>query len=276
MPYLKLNQTVTALFLITVLIFTVPLSIPAFLSVDYFQHSRLALAWLLACLASPALWSMHQHSLRNTGLIWAIVFSITLIPASLLLPNATVTWLEPYQFSAFIIISTCFGVWLTSTQRLSQALIQFVVLLHIFAFIYAVISVYTYIFAMLDKVSRLDDFLPWGFINIRYWSQVASWALPILPLSLLITPLKQYTSWRLSLYFTLTVWFWILILSVARGSGIGLISAVLITALLFRRSCLPWLKIFLTGAVAGFYAGYCCRYGYQVCLLRVANCVMPP
>lgn len=252
MPYLKLNQTVTALFLITVLIFTVPLSIPAFLSVDYFQHSRLALAWLLACLASPALWSMHQHSLRNTGLIWAIVFSITLIPASLLLPNATVTWLEPYQFSAFIIISTCFGVWLTSTQRLSQALIQFVVLLHIFAFIYAVISVYTYIFAMLDQVQRLDQFLPWGFINIRYWSQVASWALPILPLSLLITPLKQYTSWRLSLYFTLTIWFWILILSVARGSGIGLISAVLITALLFRRSCLPWLKIFLTGAVAGF------------------------
>lgn len=56
----------------------------------------------------------------------------------------------------------------------------------------------------------------------------------------------------MSLYFTLTIWFWVLFLSVARGSGVGLISAVLITALLFRSYCLPWLKIFLTGATAGF------------------------
>lgn len=252
MPNTKPNQFATVLLWMTILSFTVLLSILPFLIADYYNHSRLVLTWLLACLAGPALWSIHKFNLRNTGLNWAIAFSISLFPTSLLSPNGAVTWLEPYQFSAFIISAMCLGIWLTSTQRLHCALKQFVVLLHITAFIYAVFSVYIYIFAMLDQVTRLDHLLPWGFINIRYWSQVASWALPILPLSLLITPLKHYTSWRISLYFTLTIWFWILFLSVARGSGVGLISAVLITALLFRRSCWPWLKIFLTGAVAGF------------------------
>ena len=242
---------ITALWAV-ILLFTLLLSLLPYLSAGHYQHSRLALAWLFVCIAGPALWSTHYLHLKNNGIAWALLFSISLIPASLLFPNGTVTWIEPYQFSAFIIGVTCFGAWLASTQRLPQALVQFVMLLHIFAFIYAVVSIYTYIFAMLDQVQRLDQFLPWGFINIRYWSQVASWTLPILPLSLLITPLKQYTSWRLSLYFTLTVWFWILTLSVARGSGVGLICAVLITTLIFRRSCLPWLKIFLTGAVAGF------------------------
>jgi len=248
----KSFQTTTLLLGTVMLSITTLLMILPFISADYYNYSRLVLSWLLTLSAGTTLWIAHQHSLYKTGLIYSLLFSASLVSTNFLITNAIEAWIEPYQFSAFVIGSTCFGIWLASTQRLSQALIQFVVLLHAFAFIYAIISLYIYIFAMLDQVQRLDQFLPWGFINIRYWSQVASWALPVLPLSLLITPLKQYTSWRLSLYFTLTIWFWILILSVARGSGIGLISAVLITALLFRRSCLPWLKIFLTGAVAGF------------------------
>lgn len=251
MPNIKPNQMASTLLWVTILSCAMLLSILPFLVADYYNHSRLVLAWLLTCLAGPALWTIHKHELRHTGLVWAIAFSISLLPASLLFPKGAATWVEPYQFSAFIISAISLGIWLASTQRLQRTLIQFVVLLHITAFTYAVVSVYIYIFAMTDKVSRLDELLPWGFINIRYWSQVASWTLPILPLSLLITPLKQYTSWRISLYFTLAIWFWILFLSVARGSGIGLLSATLITLLLFRRACLPWVKIFLTGAAIG-------------------------
>lgn len=226
-------------------------SIFTFLTAEYYAHSRLAISWFLALLACSALWSTRNFNLREAGMLWAWLFTGCLILSALIFPNSNITWIEPYQFSAFVISFVCLGAWLAHTGRLQQAIVQFVIALHIMAFIYAVICAYIYIFAMLDKVERLDHLLPWGFINIRYWSQVASWALPLLPLSLLITPLKNYTSWRLSLYFTMAVWFWVLLLSVARGSGVGLVCSVLVTALLFRKASLPWLKIFIKGAIAG-------------------------
>lgn len=157
MPNAKSNQVASALLWTAIISLAMLLSILPFLVAAYYNHSRFVLAWLLACLAGHALWSIHLHSLCKTGLVWAIAFSMSLLPASLLFPNGAVTWFEPYQFSAFIISAICLGIWLTSTQRLHSALKQFVVLLHITAFIYAVISVYIYIFAMLDKVTRLGN-----------------------------------------------------------------------------------------------------------------------
>src|SRR5690606_27265639 len=119
--------------------------------------------------------------------------------------------------------------------------------------LYSFYSVLTYIFIILDGKANIHEHLPWGFINIRYWSQVASWLLPILPLALLAHPLSNQRYWRMAVYFNFAVWVWILLLSTARGSGLALICSMIFIGFIFKEHSKAWLTIMLKGAALGIF-----------------------
>ncbi|MDX1589230.1 MAG: O-antigen ligase family protein [Oleiphilaceae bacterium] len=111
-------------------------------------------------------------------------------------------------------------------------------------FLYALIAVMIYGFVLLDGLKSQGEHLPWGFYNIRYWNQTATWLLPLLPLAVLVGPMRQHRHWRLMMTFTAAVWWWLTLLSMGRGSIMGMLMALLVMMLVFGRVSFPWARAF--------------------------------
>ncbi|MGC8121110.1 O-antigen ligase family protein [Marinobacter sp. VGCF2001] len=171
----------------------------------------------------------------------AIVFFIPLLHIDL----SDFFLLEPFLYSLYVL---AFGVsgFLTRIEGYSKDAATAVTITAITGcFFYAAITVMIYFFALVDNFSRLNEMIPWGFVNMRYWSHVATWLLPIFPLCLLIFPWKKNCLWRVAVFFTAGIWWWILLLSSSRGSIIGLLIGLVFVLALFGKSAVPWVKVSL-------------------------------
>lgn len=216
-----------------------------------FNAMRLALLLLLALLAPLSVYLAAPLALAQHGGYWLLGWAGALLLSAGLYPNGAVTWLEPLQFIAWLAICLCLGLWLATQAALEEWIAAMIGALAVVAFVYAVGCLYIYFFALADGKAVNDDLLPWGFYNIRYWSQIASWALPLLPLAVWTLPLKRYASWRCALYITMALWFWVLLLSTARGSLLALALSWVLTLWIFKRAAWPWAKLMLATALAG-------------------------
>lgn len=115
-------------------------------------------------------------------------------------------------------------------------------------------TITVYLFALSDQVAKLSSFIPWGFVNIRYWSHVATWLIPLLPLAVLMGPLKDQRLWRFFVALGAALWWWIEFLSTSRGSMLGIAFGAVLASLLMGRAALPWLQVFLRYLVYGVLA----------------------
>ena len=130
---------------------------------------------------------------------------------------------EPVFYALYFL---AFGIsgYVIRTEGLAREAAQALVLVAAVAcFFYAAMTITVYLFAITDDFSRLDQIIPWGFVNIRYWSHVATWVVPLFPLFLLVVPCKRNRLWRLGAAFTGAIWWWLLFLSSSRGSMVGLL-----------------------------------------------------
>ncbi|MFC6684491.1 O-antigen ligase family protein [Marinobacter koreensis] len=115
-------------------------------------------------------------------------------------------------------------------------------------------TITVYFFAITDNFAKIDDVIPWGFVNIRYWSHVATWLLPLFPLFLSVDKLKGNKLWRIGVESTAAIWWWILLLSSSRGSILGIVFSCVIVWLFMGKATLPWLKSLLRFAFWGMLA----------------------
>lgn len=162
-------------------------------------------------------------------------------------------WSEPGMYAFFILAMALTAAALTGI-RLSDSYVRlWVTAIALLCFLYGAMSVNIYLFALSDGVTKMSDYIPWGFVNIRYWSHLATWLLPLLPLAVLVGPLKEQRLWRWGVTLGAGLWWWIVFLSTARGSMAGIASGTVIAAVIFGRNSLPWLRVLgvhlLTGAV---------------------------
>jgi O-antigen ligase len=118
-------------------------------------------------------------------------------------------------------------------------------------FFYAAMTITVYVFAITDDFSRLVQIIPWGFVNIRYWSHVATLILPLLPLGLLTVPWRENRLWHLGVAFTAAVWWWVVFMSSSRGSMVGLLVGFCLVWICFGKIALPWMKLFIRFAIYG-------------------------
>ncbi|MBR9870816.1 MAG: O-antigen ligase family protein [Gammaproteobacteria bacterium] len=161
-------------------------------------------------------------------------------------------WVEPGMYAFYFMASLMSGAFL-AWSGLAVVYARFLVLsVAAGCLFYGLASLNVYWFAIYDGVTKLQDFIPWGFVNIRYWSHIATWCLPLMPLAVLIGKLKNSRSWRAFVLLGSGIWWWILYLTTSRGSAIGLFFGVILTVLLFGRRCFPWLRIFFIYAGVGF------------------------
>lgn len=185
---------------------------------------------------------------------YPLVFTFIL---SALLHNSGPFYLvEPVFYALYFLAFGVGGYLVRMEGNAAEFAKGLVVVAFVGCFFYAAMTVTVYLFAVRDNFSRLDDVIPWGFVNIRYWSHIASWLVPLFPLSVLALPLKKNRFWRLSMTFTAAMWWWILFLSSSRGSMIGLLAGVIVVWLCFGRVAVPWVKLCIRFAVYGLIAWF--------------------
>lgn len=162
-----------------------------------------------------------------------------------------VSLVEPIMYLFFFVGAVMFGefIKLSGNDRKTAVILALVAAGGVA--LYGCASLTVYGFVLLDGVPNFSHYIPWGFVNIRYWSHIATWFLPILPLATLIGPLKGNRLWRFFVALGVALWWWIVFMSTSRGTFLSLTLGVSLVALLMGRSSYPWLKIFFRYLVYG-------------------------
>lgn len=192
----------------------------------------IALMWKIASVEREALLPDNW-----APLLVSVAFLLMAIPNSF----GRFSWVEPGMYSLYFAAFTVVG-WRICEERLSlPAAVMLVYVVTIGCFFYAAMTMTVYLFALSDEFSTLTDIIPWGFVNMRYWSHMATWLLPILPLALFSGPLSTNRLWRVGVGFTAAIWWWMIFMTTARGSMLSVVLSGMVVWLLYGRTAAPWL-----------------------------------
>lgn len=219
-----------------------------------YEDQRLLLALVIIfSVVGGALGLQRQQKLPHAliELLPFLLLVFSFLPSMLLTNTGSHYLVEPMLFSFYFLSFYINGCVLRSLGSTKFAANAFVEVTGVAGFFYAAMSITVYLFAISDNFSQLDDVIPWGFVNIRYWSHIATWLVPLFPLCLLVVSWRENRLWRFGVAFTAAMWWWILLMSSSRGSIVGLLAGFLVVWLFFGRAALPWIKLFLTFLVYG-------------------------
>jgi O-antigen ligase len=223
-----------------------------------YADQRFLLAVLIGSVLSTAIFFLLFKGLSSKTVVGhllpSIAFCLSFPVLSFTFWGQAYAFVEPGLYAFYFAAIFCGGLALVMMRGEHNFLETFVVVAAFACFFYGAMSVNVYLFALVDGQAELSDFIPWGFVNIRYWSHVATWLLPILPLAVLVGPLRRYRLWRSMVAIGAGLWWWIVLISASRGSTIGVVSGVFLVTLFFGRQSWPWLKqcivYFLVGVAA--------------------------
>lgn len=216
-----------------------PIWFSSFSGQRFFQTFLLVFVTFVALLV-PASGTRSNFWLDNwPAFLVAMGFIVLAVPVSV----SDYRWVEPGMYGFFFLAFPVLGWGIREQRCTEKAAITLVLVVLVGCFFYAAMSLTMYAFAITDDFSKLIDVIPWGFVNMRYWSHLATWFLPLFPLALLFGPLKNNTLWRIGVFFTAGIWWWVVLLTTSRGSMISLVLAALIVLVLFGRVVMPWLAV---------------------------------
>lgn len=221
-----------------------------------YARQRFVLVTLLGVLVTVSILFLGvAGNLRGAFLAKAVfpVFFLSLSFILLAVPFASrpYAFVEPAMYATYFLAVVLVAVVLQIHGEASRFTRFLVMLIAASCFLYGFMSINVYLFALYDGVSNLVNFLPWGFVNIRYWSHIATWFVPLLPLAVLVGPLKEHRSWRVIVALGAGLWWWIIFLSASRGSALGLAFGVVVATVFLGRRILPWVRLSVIYLVIG-------------------------
>ena len=220
-----------------------------------YADQRFLLIGLVGLVSVAAAFFVLSRGLPSTraafALLPALLFIFGFPILSIPFREQVYTFVEPGLY-AFYFAAMVSGGLVFAMQGAAHRYVEvFVSVAAVACFFYGAMSVNVYLFALVDGQADLSDLIPWGFVSIRYWSHVATWLLPILPLAVLVGPLRRLELWRIIVATGAGLWWWIILLSTSRGSMIGIVSGVLLVTLFFGRQSWPWLRQFIVYFLIG-------------------------
>lgn len=199
-----------------------------------------------------------SFSLAGVGLLSVRVSAVSrnVLPISLLLcilglvvghaifSNNPFRWVEPGLYAGFLMSTVLLGLGMERMLSCKSIIGPTSIIVGVLTFLYGVMGLNYYWFSLSEPSVDISEFLPWGFVNIRYWSHLATWLLPLLPIALMSRLASHSKLWKFLVAFGGASWVWMLILSSARGTVVSLLLGIFFASLIFRRSLIPWLKQF--------------------------------
>ncbi|MEQ8182905.1 MULTISPECIES: O-antigen ligase family protein [Marinobacter] len=229
-----------AVFLISLFPDFLPTVFGAYSDQRFFQLGLLLVSAVVALVWAPSI-GENQKLLSTSWPVFLVsaAFLLLTIPSSF----GEHTWVEPGMYALYFVSFALMG-WRIHEQGLSQfAAVALVYVATIGCFFYAAMTMTVYFFAIADEFSELTDIIPWGFVNMRYWSHIATWLLPILPLALMYGSFSKNRLWHIGVSFTAAIWWWMIFMTTARGSMLSIVLAGFVAFLLYGRAVFPWLMI---------------------------------
>lgn len=182
---------------------------------------------------------------------FTIIFALFFLSGLLYENTFRYQYVESVLFFIYFVSCALVGYSLSLSSNLFRILRVSIIVIAVACFFYAAMTLTVYVFAIMDGFSKIDELIPWGFVNIRYWSHIATWLLPLFPVCLFLVKQEGFSIWKCGLVLTSGVWWWILFLSSSRGSFIGLVIGMLVVLFVFGRSSFLWLKQFILLAALG-------------------------
>ncbi|MFW0778499.1 MAG: O-antigen ligase family protein [Rickettsiales bacterium] len=210
------------------------------------QRSMLSLLLAVVCPVVGAIWVVRVNWKGMVRGVPVIILSGLFILVSVPYGSVPYSWVEPGMYASFFLGFTLLGCFLAECRRSRQWAIILAYVAVLTSFFYGFVNLMIYCFALSEQAKNYSSYIPWGFINIRYWGHVATWLVPVFSLAAIIGPLQNQRLWRLICALAGALWWWIILVTAARGSIVGLVAGVLVVIVCFGRMASPWLKVFLS------------------------------
>lgn len=212
-----------------------------------YDDQRLVLCALLVCQMLGCLvfnFLSHQPLFGVWRFNWPLLlFGSSFLVLALFFRASSYALTESTFYLLFFLAIPSVSAFLSTDDRLQPVVLAVILFSAASCFVYAAMTFNIYLFAMFDGLARIDSVIPWGSVNIRYWSHLATWLLPLLPLALLSKSAEEYRLCRLGVLFAGGVWWWIVLVSGARGTLLGISVAMASVWFLFGRASLRYLRL---------------------------------
>lgn len=224
------------------------------LSIDSYAFQRFVLVGLLGLIITTlSAGLVYLFGWIAFARMWPVALTAGgFVALALPFYEAAYVWVEPGIYAAYFLGFALVGRFFSG--RMQSLMVGFVSVATAAVALYGCVTIMVYTFALSDRVAALSRYIPWGFINIRYWSHTATWLLPLLPLAVLVGPFKDERLWRFFAALGAALWWWMEFLSSSRGSMLGVAFGVVLAAVLIGRPALPWLRVFLRYLAYGVLA----------------------
>jgi len=237
---------------LSVVCFSVALFAALFpVNVDYYSIQRFvfcAVIWLAAWIPLIEKQRRGESGSRDSVLLWFAPLLVSFLSGELY--GATYR-VEPLMFFFFFFAALVFGSRLAQSVCFELTVARFLSVAALSSFVYALVSLMNYSFALLEGLENFDFALAWGVPNKRYWSHLATWVIPLLAAAQYKSSLTSFPSIKVLVFISGGAWWWILFSTSARGAAIGLMVGALVGVFLFRRGALEWGRCFVWQLLAG-------------------------
>jgi len=175
---------------------------------------------------------------------WFVPFFLVILGHYLYFDAVTFFPFEGVMFLLYFFVIALNGAFIKRGVGVFDASVAMVYAVVICCGFYALFTLQRYVFIISDGLLP-RDFIPWGFANIRFWSHIATWVLPLFPLATLIGPCKSSSLWKISAFLTASIWWWVVILSSAHGTMLSQGAALIFVFFFFGRFAFAWALSFI-------------------------------
>lgn len=196
--------------------------------------------WSVCCFSLASITFRGVQSPDFRLLIWLLPLIAVFLSGELYPATYRV---EPLMFACFFLGSCLCGGLVSQHNDLNLTLRRMASLVTFMALIYGFIALMNYGLALHEENAEIDTTLTWGFPNIRYWSHLATWLVPLFAIAHHKGVLSDLPLMRGLYLFTGALWWWMLLSTSARGSILGLVLGFAVVVVLFGRQALIWLKL---------------------------------
>lgn len=157
---------------------------------------------------------------------------------------------EGLMFLLFFLVVGLNGIAVSNSVGVVPATVAVCNAVVVICAFYAALTIIHYVVIIHVSLSP-RNLIPWGFPNIRFWSHLATWFLPLFPLASMISPLRRYPLWGWVVAFTAATWWWVVIISAAHGTMVALAISIFLVLILFGRSAKEWIRALFEHLIAG-------------------------
>lgn len=255
--------TMTRLSLLLVLLFSVSLVSTLFIDfIPMFFGGYADQRWLLIliCGALSVVGALYGAKSRfyavslvsNPVAPFALIAFLFIVSSIMTKSEQPYRWVEPGMYAFYFLSIGVVGSWLALSGDINRYIYLFASAAAVACFFYGCMTLNVYFFLLSDEHARLRDFIPWGFVNIRYWSHVATWLLPLLPVvDMRLRDDGSKKMWRLGVVLGSGIWWWIVMISSARGTMAGVAGGGVLVFFLLGKQGGYWFKILLSHVAVG-------------------------